>query len=215
MKVRVLLVDDHAILRDGLRQAMALQPGLTVVGEAANGSAALELAAQLTPDLIILDIHLPDMHGIELTRKLLEKLPAAKVIVFSGDADRSLLDAALEAGACGYVLKQSATEELHRAIEMVMTGRLYFSSEISSTILEDYRRSLVGEAQPPRPTLSDRDKQVLQLVADGLRNKEIALRLNLSPKSVETYRARLMRKLGCATTPELIRFAIRQKLIPL
>jgi len=201
------------MLRNGMRQAIAQQPDLTVVGEASTGAAALKLVAELAPDVVVMDVHLPDLNGIEVTRRILRLLPAVKVVVFSGDAARSLVDEAIQAGACGYIWKQSATEELIRAIEVVMTGKLYLSPEVSAGIMEDYRKSLVGESEPAKPLLSDRDKQLLRLVAEGRRNKEIAVHLTLSPKSVEAYRSRLTKKLGCSNSADLVRYAIREGIV--
>jgi DNA-binding NarL/FixJ family response regulator len=192
---------------------MAQQPNLTVVGEASTGASALKLAAELAPDLIVMDIHLPDMNGIEVTRQMLGVLPLVKIVVFSGDADRSLVDGALQAGACGYIWKQSAVEELIQAIGIVMAGKLYLSPEVSAGILEDYRKGLVDEPAPSKPVLSEREKQILRLIAEGRRNKDMAVQLELSPKSIETYRARLMKKLGCSSTADVVRYAIREGII--
>jgi len=210
MNVKVLLVDDHPMLRDGLRQAMARHPKFIVAGEASTGANALKLAAELAPDLIVMDIHLPDMNGLEVTRQILALQPSVHILVFSGDAARSVVDEALQAGACGYIWKQSAAEELIRAVEMVMAGKLYLSPEVSSGIFEDYRKSLVQETDPCEPLLSQRDRQLLRLVAEGRRNKEIAVELAVSPKTVEAYRSRLMKKLGCSSSADLVRYAIRE-----
>jgi two-component system, NarL family, response regulator NreC len=213
MDLNVLLVDDHPMLRHGLSQAMARQPRLRLVGETSSGVAAVKLAEELTPDLIVMDVHLPDLNGIAVTRQILDKQPAIKIIVFSSDADRSLVDQALEAGASGYVLKQGSLEELIQAIEMVMAGRLYLSPEVNTAILAHYRKGLVDGPEPSTPVLSEREKQLLRLIAEGRRNKEIAAQLKLSPKSIETYRARLMKKLGCSSTAEVVRYAIREGVI--
>lgn len=210
MKSSVLIVDDHPLLRSGLRQTLAQQPGLTVVGEAATGAAAVKQALALRPELVVMDLHLPEVNGVEATRQILAAMPETKIVVFSGDADRPLVDSALEAGACAYILKQSVVEELLQAIHLVTKGKLYLSPEISAGILEEYRRSLVGESGPAKPALSERERQLLKLVAEGRRNKEIAEELNLSANSIETYRARLMKKLGCSSTAELVRYAIRE-----
>jgi len=212
MKVKVLLVDDHAFLRNGLKLAIAEQKTLTIVGEASTGAAALEQAANASPDLIIMDVHLPDMSGLEATRRILEIRPYAKVVVFSADEARSLVDEALEAGACGYICKQSSVEEVLEAIEIVLTGKLYLSPRVSAAILEDYRKQLVEEPEPApaQPALSDREKELLKLISNGYRNKEIADQLKISTKSAETYRSRLMKKLHCSSTAALVRYAIRE-----
>jgi DNA-binding NarL/FixJ family response regulator len=168
----------------------------------------LRLAPELAPDLIVVDVHLPDMNGIEVTRQLLRRLPSVKVVVFSSDPARSLVDEALQAGASAYILKQTAAQELLQAIDLVMAGRLYLSPAVSADILADYRKSLTQEVSPP--WLSDRDKLLLRLVAEGRRNKEIAAELALSSKSIEAYRSRLMKKLGCSSAAELVRYAIRE-----
>ena len=156
-----------------------------------------------------MDLHLPDMTGIEASRRILVAAPTVIIIIFSADADRSLVDEALQAGACGYVLKTSVAVEFVHAIELVMAGKLYLSSEVSAGILEEYRKSLVGKSQMPKPLLSERETQLLRFIAKGRRNKEIAEELNLSANSIETYRARLKKKLSCSSTAELVHYAIR------
>jgi len=210
MKLRILLVDDHAVLRSGLRQALSQQPSIEVVGEAPTGSQAMALAAELHPDLILMDIHLPDMNGIEVSRHILNGQPGIKIIVFSSDTVRTLVDEALQIGVCGYLPKSSSVEELIMAIESVMAGKLYLSPEVSGDILADYRKSLRSDAQPLKPLLSEREKHLLRLIAEGRRNKEISAELGVSIKSVEAYRSRLMKKLGCSSSAELVRYAVRQ-----
>jgi DNA-binding NarL/FixJ family response regulator len=210
MSVRILIVDDHPLLSHGLRKVLEQHLDLSVVGEAATGAAAVDAAIALKPDLVIMDVHLPDTTGVDVTRRLLETLPHVRVVIFSGDASRSLVDAALQAGAAGYILKRSVVEELVLAIGLVCQGSLYLSPEIREGILEDYRRSLAGEGEPPKPSLSERDRQLLQRIALGKRTKEIAQELGLSAHSVETFRARLMKKVGCRSVAELVRFAIRE-----
>ncbi|HWD21172.1 MAG TPA: response regulator transcription factor [Verrucomicrobiae bacterium] len=208
--MKVFLVDDHPMLRAGLRQTLAQAPGFSVAGEASSAALALQLIAESAPDLAVIDIHLPDLDGIQLTRQILALFPAIKVLIFSSDATRDIVDAALEAGACGYVWKQSSTAELWRAIEMVMEGRLYLSPEVSAGIIADYRANLFDRFGPAKPALGERDKMLLRLVADGRRNKEIAVEMAVSAKAVEAHRSRLMKKLGCASSAELVRFAIRE-----
>jgi two-component system, NarL family, response regulator NreC len=213
--VKLLMVDDHPMLRHGMCQALAQQPHLTIVGEAASGGQALKLAAELSPDLVVMDIHLPDMDGIAVTRQILGARPETKIVIFSADTARGLVDEALQAGACGYILKSSAVEELIQAIDLVMTGRLYLSPQVSAGILEDYRKGLRDDAEGSQALLSPREKQLLRLVAQGRRNKEIAEQLSVSIKSVEAYRSRLMKKLGCSNSAELVRYAIREGLASL
>jgi DNA-binding NarL/FixJ family response regulator len=198
------------MLRCGLRAAVMQQASLTLVGEATTGPMALKLARETTPDLVVMDIHIPEMDGIETTRQMLALQPAIKVIMFSGETSRSFIDSALQAGACGYLSKTSALEELLQAIDAVMEGRLFLSSEVSAGILEDYRKSLAAVPEPPKPPLNDREKQLLKLVAEGRRNKEMADQLGVSVKSIEASRSRLMQKLGCASSADLIRYAIRE-----
>lgn len=213
MNTRIFIVDDHPLLCSGLRQAISQRPDFEVVGQASTGASALESVTQLSPDLIVIDVHLPDINGLDLISRLLQVLPSAKVIVFSGDATRSLIDQALHAGACGYVWKQTSADELIRAIGIVATGKLYLSPEISGGILEDYRTRLSHDAEPEKPFLSERDKMLLRLVTEGRRNKEIAEELEVSTKAVEAYRSRLMKKLGCSSPAELVRFAIREGIV--
>ncbi len=213
MNLKIFLVDDHPMMRSGLRQAMAHRPDLVVAGEASTGASALQAAVELVPDLIVMDVHLPDMTGIEVTRKILAVLPSVKVVVFSGDPARTLVDEALQAGACAYILKQGAAEQLIQAIDLVMAGKLYLSPEVNAGILEDYRKALTAETPPSKPLLSERDKQLLRLIAEGQRNKEIATQLSLSTKSVEVYRSRLMKKLNCSSPAELVRYAIREGIV--
>jgi DNA-binding NarL/FixJ family response regulator len=210
MNVNILIVDDYPILRSGLRQALAQQPHLTPVGEASSGELALKLALELKPDLVVMDIGLPGMNGIETTRQILKALPGTKIVIFSGDADGPLVDQALQAGARGFILKKAAGEDLIHAIDVVMAGGLCLSPELSATIVEDYQRRLVGRAGPSELVLSEREKQLLRFIADGRRNKEIAMDLKLSINSIEVYRSRLMKKVGCPSAAQLARYAVRE-----
>jgi DNA-binding NarL/FixJ family response regulator len=201
------------MLRSGLRHALQERTRVTIVGEASTGDAAIKLALDTAPDVVVMDLHLPDMSGIVVTRQILQKLPRAKVIMFSGDANAEQVDESLQAGAVAYLWKQGGGDEFLRAFETVMEGKLYLSPEINALVLENYRKGLSKEPEPPRQVLLEREKILLRAIADGRRNKEIADQFNLSPKSIEAYRARLMRKLGCTSTAEMIRFAIRERII--
>lgn len=215
MQIKLIIVDDHPMVLTGLRQALSVHSNLTLAGEATTGAEAVGLARELTPDLVVMDIHLPDMSGIEATRQILKAQPSVKVLIFTGDANHTLVQEALQAGASGYVLKKGDVEELIHAIEEVMEGKLSLSAEVSAGVVEDYQRTLIGKSEPPKPVLSEREKELLRLIAQGCRNKEIAANLKLSPNSIETYRARLMKKLGYRNTAELVRYAIREGIAPL
>jgi DNA-binding NarL/FixJ family response regulator len=210
MKIRALIVDDHTMLRRGLVQALAPHDRLEVVGEASSGAQAIALAEQHKPELVLMDVHLPDANGIELSRQILANHPAIKIIVFSSDVARPLVDEALQIGVCGYLSKSGSVDELLTAIDSVMDGKLYLSPEVSGDILSDYRRTLQGDTEPAKPELTEREKQLLRLVAEGRRNKEISAELDLSIKSIEAYRSRLMKKLNCSSSAELVRYAVRE-----
>src|ERR1019366_1699560 len=210
MNAKLLLVDDHPMMLDVLRQAIEEQPHLKVVGEASTGESAVKLALDLMPDLVVMDVHLMDMNGLEATRQILSALPGTKIIIFSGDADGTLVDEALQAGAHGYIFKRGSSADLLRAIDEVMAGKLSLSPELIPAIVEDYQRHLVGESEPSKAVLSQREQQLLRLISKGLRNKEMATELNLSDNTIETYRARLMKKVCCSSTAELVRYAVRE-----
>lgn len=213
--LRILLVDDHRLFSRGLRLILEDVPDVVVVGEAADAAAALELAASARPDLVFMDIHLPDDDGIELARRFAAICPEAKIVFLSGDANFALVQQALKVGAHGYLLKDSAGHEVVQAIEAARTGGIYLSPEVAEALVQDHRRRSSGAAPAPRPELSGRETEVLRLIAQGLRNKEIALRLKVGTKSVETYRRRLLLKLGYSSTAELVRHAVREGLIKL
>ncbi len=210
---RILLVDDHRILRDGLRALLARHPEFLVIGEAGDGASALRAVRSQPPDIIILDVRLPDMDGIEVARRILAVFSEVKVLILSSDHSHGLVHEALLAGVSGYILKDNATDELIRALHSVAVGQLYLCPEVSTDIVASYRRGQLPNVSPPQPILSERELQVLKLLADGLRTKEIAAQLNIGAKSVETYRHRLMEKLSLSSVAELTRYAIREGLI--
>ncbi len=211
--LRILLVDDHRLFSNGLRLILERTPGLVVVGEAADAAAALELAAGTRPDLVLTDIHLPNGDGIELAGRLASVCPEAKIVFLSGDADFALVRRALKAGGHGYLLKDSAAHDVIRAIEAARSGGIYLSPEVALALVEVHRRDEAVPAPAAGPALSDRETEVLRLIAEGLRNKEIAEQLKVGAKSVETYRRRLLLKLGYTSTAELVRHAVREGLI--
>jgi len=215
MNPAVLLVEDHPFFRSGLRQFIGLSlPAATIVGEAETAAAAIDLVRQHRPQLVIMDVHLPDGNGIELSRQILDELPETRIIILSAESGLSFVQQALRIGISGYLLKSNAPEALSPAVHAAMAGRLYLCPEVSHAVFDDYRQTLSGKDEPTRPRLSQRELDVLRLIADGLRTKEIAERLNVGVKTAETYRQRVIQKLGCSGTAELVRFAIRQGLVP-
>jgi DNA-binding NarL/FixJ family response regulator len=213
MKIRTLLVDDHAMFRAGLRLLVGSTcVDATVVGETSTGTEAIQLAASLTPDLIIMDIHLPDMNGIEVSREILARFPHTKIIIVSGDPDLTYINQALQAGVLGFLSKESASEELPRAFASVIQGKRYLCPSSNAIFLEQYAQG-ASRAANPKPTLSQRELQVLHGIVNGRRTKEIADELGIAGKTVETHRRRLMKKLDCAGTAQLVRFALEQQLV--
>ena len=207
MITKLLIVDDHPMVLNGLRQALSLHSELTLAGEAATGAEGLKLIRELKPDLVIMDINLPDMNGIVAARQILAAQPATKVIIYSGDPSRANVDEAIQAGVHGFLFKRGIIAELFKAIDTVLAGGFYLSPEVSLGIVDDYKKRMTSEA---KPVLSTLEIELLRLVAAGQRNKEIAVQLDISVKSVEAYRSRLIKKLGCSSSADLIRFAIRE-----
>ena len=207
--MKVLLVDDHLMLSNGVKQFLAQRPEIEIVGQSSTAAAALTDVQQLAPDLVIMDVHLPDSDGITLAEEVTRRYPSTNVLIYSGDGDRSMLDRALRAGVRGYVLKTSPVEELLQAIEAAKEQRLYVCSELNAQLLEDYCKEL-GQ---PGHELSARELQLIQLIARGIRTKEMAQELETTVKAIETSRARLMRKLGCKSVAELVRYAIREGIV--
>lgn len=209
MKIRVFIADDHAVIRDGLRAL--LEPHFDVVGSAGNGRDAVRLMADCSPDVAILDIAMPELNGIETTRLLRQKQSAVRIVMLSMHSSSEHVFRAFEAGADAYLLKESASDEIVAAIKTVHAGRRYLCREIEPLAL-----SLGDSAQAASPlaSLSAREREVLQLVVEGRSSAEIGHLIHLSPKTVETYRSRLMKKLGVADLPALVRFAIQHGLTP-
>ena len=206
MSVGILLVDDHAIVRDGLRMLLEAHADLKVIGAAADGREALNEARRLRPDIVIMDISMPSMNGIEAAQAIVEALPATKILILSQQAGSVHAHRALQAGARGYVLKQAAGTELVAAVRALQAGRRYLSAEINESVLSDFLNK--RPVDNPLERLSARERTILQLVVEGRSNAEAARELNLSVKTVETYRSRLMQKLGLKDLPALVKFAI-------
>ena len=212
--IRVLLADDHTLIRAGLRMVVVSQPDFTVVGEASDGREAVALAEQLKPDVVVMDIGMPSLNGIEACRQIHDSLPGSQVIMLSMHSDEGYVLRALKAGAKGYMLKDSAEADLASAIRAVRAGKSFFSPAVSKILLEDYMRKLKRTgAEDSFDLLSPREREVLQLVAEGKSSKEVANLLSLSVYTVETHRAKLMQKLNLHNIPELILYAVRKGVI--
>lgn len=206
MSIAVLLVDDHAIVRDGLKTLLQAQPDLRVVGEAANGREAVGTAAQLRPDVVVMDISMPDMNGVEAARRIHAARPETRIVMLSMHGNAEHVYRALEAGATGYLLKESAGSELVAAIRAVHAGRRYLTEKVNEMVIAGY----LGESRAGSPleSLSKRERDILQHIVDGRNNRETAELLHISIKTVETYRSRMMQKLGIRDVTELVKFAI-------
>jgi two-component system response regulator NreC len=207
--IRILLADDHALVRHGFRMILAAQPDMEIAGEAGNGKEAVELAQMLKPDVVVMDVTMPELNGIEATRRLIELSPRSRVLALSMHKDAVYVREILRAGARGYLLKDSADADLLAAVRAVAKGEGYLSPGVSDAVLSDYRRHVTD----PLDLLTSREREVLQLIAEGKTNKEIATSLNLSVYTVEAHRGRLMEKLNLHSTGELVRFAVRSGLI--
>ncbi len=212
MSTTILLVDDHRIVREGLRTLLGQQPDLEVVGEAADGRDALAQARLLEPDVIVMDIAMPELNGVEATRLILAERPQVRVVALSMYADRRFVAEILRAGALGYVLKDGAFEELALAIRTITEGKTYLSPSIAGLVVEELLQHSSAPGSPSLGGLTPRERQVLKLLADGMRPREIAQELSISVKTVEVHKQNLMNKLEIHTASELTRFAIREGL---
>ena len=207
--IRILLADDHALVRQGFRMILAAQPDMEIVGEAGNGREAVELAEKLQPDVVVMDVAMPELNGIEATRRLAASAPRTRVLALSMHKDSVYVREILRAGARGYLLKDSVDADLVAAVRAVAKGEGYLSPAVSDAVLTDYRRHVTD----PIDLLTSREREVLQMIAEGKTNKEIATTLNLSVYTVEAHRGRIMEKLNLHSTGELVRFALRNGLI--
>ena len=211
---RILLADDHTLVRQGLRRILEEQPDWQVVAETGNGLEAVRLASDLRPDVAILDIGMPQLNGLEAARQITKKLPAARVLILSMHADEVHITKAVEAGASGYLVKDSADTELVKAVTATAEGKSYFSPAAAAVLLDEYRRSLTLRGVTDRyELLSDREREVLQLVAEGHSTKSIATVLGISPGTVETHRSHVFEKLDLHSVAEAVLYAVRRGLI--
>jgi two-component system response regulator NreC len=226
--IKLMLVDDHDVVRTGLRSFLQTQPGFEVIAEARNGLEALEKARESLPDIILMDITMPDMDGIEATHRLKETYPDCQILVLSVHDDKQYFMKMLSVGASGYLTKHAAAEELTAAIRAVAAGHVYLQPALARWLLEDYQQlaktvTLVGEDEENEKgkdtvtleILSERERQVLELVGAGLNNHDIGKNLGLSPKTIARHRERIMKKLNIHSRTELVKFAIRTGLISL
>jgi two-component system, NarL family, response regulator NreC len=208
-KIRVLLADDHSIVRQGFRMILGAQEDMEIVGEAGNGREAVTMCEQLHPDIVVMDVAMPELNGIEATRRITEAAPHTRVLALSMHKDSVYVREILRAGARGYLLKDSIDVDLLAAVRAIAKGDGYLSPGVSDAVLSDYRKHVTD----PLDLLSSREREVLQLIAEGKTNKEIATLLNLSVYTVDAHRGRIMEKLNLHSTSELVRFAVRKGLI--
>ena len=213
-RIRILLSDDHGIVRHGLRAVLARDPGIEVVGESSDGLETVSIAEALDPDIVIMDITMPHLNGIDATARITKRNPKVGIVILSMHADETYLLRALNAGARGYLLKESAEIDLIRAVQAVAQGKTFFSAAVTHTLLEDYMRNMQQRhLQDSYELLTDREKEVLQLLAEGKSNKEVASFLDLSNHTVESHRNNMMQKLNLHNTAEIVLYAVRKKLI--
>jgi DNA-binding NarL/FixJ family response regulator len=215
MTIRVLLADDHKIVREGLMSLLEKEPDIDVVAMADNGRTAVQLAGELKPDVAVLDIAMPEMNGIEATRRISRDDPEIKVLALSMHSARRFVTEALSAGAKGYLLKDCAAEELVRAIRTVAGNETYLSPKVAGLIVKDYLKHSPETTLSENSCLTNREREILQLIAEGESTKEIAFKIGVSIKTVETHRQQIMKKLNLHSVAELTRYAIREGLTPL
>jgi len=213
-KVRILLADDHTVMRAGLRALLERQPNLEVVGEAENGRKTVELASSHVPDVVVMDIAMPNLNGVEATRRMVSKQPTISVVILSMYSDESYVMRALEAGARAYLLKDSAVTDLIRAIEAVSQGKSFFSPRISRILAEEYVHALKQKGVADSyELLTSREREILQLLAEGKTNNDVASSLNISVYTAETHRGNILQKLNLHSSAELVLYAVRKGII--
>lgn len=213
--LRILIADDHEVVRRGLRQLLAGRPGWQVVGEATTGREAVRIAEQLKPDVVILDITMPELNGLEAAHRILKSLPRTEVLILTMHESEQRVRDVLDAGARGYLLKTDAGRDLVAAVEALSQHKMFFTSKVAELVLEGYLKGSVraDEARSPLSRLTSREREILQLLAEGKTNKEVAAELDISVKTALAHRANIMHKLGFDSLSDLVRFAIRHEII--
>ena len=214
-KTRIVIADDHPVVRHGVRSLLQTDPDFTVVAEADDGLETVQLVEKLQPDVLVVDLMIPGLSGLEVTRQVKQRTPATRVVILSMHANEPYVLEALKNGAAGYVLKDSSGTDLTQAIRQVLLGQRYLSPPLSERAVEAYLQRSQAASLDPYDSLTEREREVLHLAAEGLSNPEVATRLSISPRTVETHRANLMRKLGLKTQTDLIRYALRRGILPL
>ncbi|RMG98942.1 MAG: DNA-binding response regulator [Chloroflexi bacterium] len=212
--IHIILADDHHIVRQGLRALLEAEPDFAIVGEAGDGLSALQMTEKHKPDVLIVDLMMPGLDGLEVTRQVHQSMPQTRIIVLSMHANEAYVAQALRNGATGYVLKDASAVDLARAIRAVIAGQKYFSPPLSEDAILEYMERFHNAAHDPYESLSRREREVLHLVVQGHTNAEIAQILSISPRTVEAHRARMMRKLGLHSQTDLIRFALQRGILP-
>ena len=210
MPYRILLADDHKIIRDGLRPLLEKETDMVVAGDAENGRKALQLTRKLNPDVVIMDVSMPDLNGMDAARQILGEQPGVKVVALSMHSEKQYVEGMLKAGVSGYLLKDTAFEELVKAIRVVCAGKKYLSPDITDIVLQDYLHPAAATDDHPAILLTTREREVLQLIAEGRTTRETADKLHISVKTVETHRKNIMEKLGLRTVAELTKYAVRE-----
>jgi DNA-binding NarL/FixJ family response regulator len=211
--VRILIADDHELIRRGLVSALADRTDWSIVAEACNGRQACELAARLTPDIAVLDLTMPELNGLDATREIRVRAPKTRILIVTAHESEQLIREVLDAGAMGYVLKSDAGQVLVQAVEALLDERPFFTSKIARLVLDGYLRSGEDPGAPAAGALSARERHIVQLLAEGNNNKEVARALQLSVKTVETHRSNIMRKMEFGSLADLVRYAIRNKIV--
>jgi two-component system response regulator NreC len=212
--IRIVLADDHHVVREGLRTLLETEPDFSIVGEAADGLAAVDLVERLKPDVLVADLMMPSLSGLEVARQVTLRSPTTRVVILSMYANEPYVLEALRNGAVGYVLKDSTGADLVQAVRQVLTGDRYLSPPLSARAIEAYVQKAEGGSLDIYETLTTREREILHLAAQGCSNAEVATRLSISPRTAETHRANMMRKLGLRTQVDLVRYALRRGILP-